>query len=101
MIEFIDVRAERLPEKINSDIIAFSVETYTAKRAYILAKKYKTEIKVRIDERNIPMYEAIHSVTEWWVSLGMEPAFVPEEAKEPCYSFWYYRNRHCIRIGEN
>ena len=52
-------------------------------------KKYKTEIKVRIDERNIPMYEAIHSVTDWWVSLGMEPVFVPEAAKEPCYSFWY------------
>ena len=42
-IEFIDERVERLPEKIESDIIAFSVETYTAKRAYILAKKYKTE----------------------------------------------------------
>lgn len=42
-IEFIDERAERLPEKINSDIIAFSVETYTAKRAYILSKKYKTD----------------------------------------------------------
>ena len=42
-IDFIDERAERLPEKINSDIIAFSVETYTAKRAYILSKKYKTD----------------------------------------------------------
>ncbi len=42
-IEFIDERAEKLPEKINSDIIAFSVETYTAKRAYILSKKYKTD----------------------------------------------------------
>lgn len=42
-IDFIDERAERLPEKINSDIIAFSVETFTAKRAYILAKKYKTD----------------------------------------------------------
>lgn len=41
-IDFIDERAEKLPEKINSDIIAFSVETFTAKRAYILAKKYKT-----------------------------------------------------------
>lgn len=41
-IEFIDERAEKLPEKIDSDIIAFSVETYTAKRAYILSKKYKT-----------------------------------------------------------
>lgn len=42
-IDFIDERAEKLPEKINSDIIAFSVETFTAKRAYILARKYKTD----------------------------------------------------------
>lgn len=42
-IDFIDERAEKLPDEIDSDIIAFSVETYTAKRAYILAKKYKTE----------------------------------------------------------
>lgn len=41
-IDFIDERAEKLPEKIDSDIIAFSVETYTAKRAYILAQKYKS-----------------------------------------------------------
>ncbi len=42
-IDFIDERAEVLPEKIDSDVIAFSVETYAAKRAYILAKKYKTD----------------------------------------------------------
>lgn len=42
-IEFIDERIEQLPEHIDSDIIAFSVETFTAKRAYILAKKYKTK----------------------------------------------------------
>lgn len=42
-IEFIDERIEQLPERIDSDIIAFSVETFTAKRAYILAKKYKTK----------------------------------------------------------
>lgn len=42
-IEFIDERVEKLPERIDSDIIAFSVETYTAKRACILARKYKTE----------------------------------------------------------
>ncbi len=44
-IDFIDERIEKLPEKIDADIIAFSVETYTAKRAYILAKKYKTPEK--------------------------------------------------------
>lgn len=43
---FLDERVERLPERIDSDIIAFSVETYTAKRAYILAKKYKTKDNV-------------------------------------------------------
>lgn len=42
-IEFIDERAEKLPDKIDSDIIAFSVETYTAKRAYIMAKRFKTD----------------------------------------------------------
>lgn len=43
---FLDERVERLPERIDSDIIAFSVETYTAKRAYILAKKYKTQTNI-------------------------------------------------------
>lgn len=42
-ISFLDERVEKLPEKIDADIIAFSVETYTAKRAYILTKKYRTE----------------------------------------------------------
>ncbi|MCQ2525230.1 MAG: B12-binding domain-containing radical SAM protein [Lachnospiraceae bacterium] len=42
-IDFIDDRVEKLPDTIDSDIIAFSIETYTAKRGYILAKKYKTE----------------------------------------------------------
>ena len=45
-IDFIDERIEQLPNQIDSDIIAFSVETYTAKRAYILSKKYKTEKNV-------------------------------------------------------
>lgn len=43
---FLDERVEKLPEQIDSDIIAFSVETYTAKRAYILAEKYKTQKNV-------------------------------------------------------
>ena len=42
-ILFLDERAEALPDTLDADIIAFSVETYTAKRAYILAKRYRTE----------------------------------------------------------
>ncbi|MDE7254372.1 MAG: B12-binding domain-containing radical SAM protein [Acetatifactor sp.] len=45
-IDFIDERVERLPERLDADIIAFSVETYTAKRAYILARKYKTDSNI-------------------------------------------------------
>lgn len=40
-ILFLDERAERLPETLDADILAFSVETFTAKRAYILARKYR------------------------------------------------------------
>lgn len=53
-ITFIDERAERLPDRIDADIIAFSVETFTAKRAYILAKKYKTD-------RNITVMGGFHA----------------------------------------
>lgn len=45
-IDFLDERAEKLPDTIDADIIAFSVETYTAKRAYILARKYKNQNNV-------------------------------------------------------
>ncbi len=53
-LSFIDERVEALPEQIDSDVIAFSVETYTAKRAYILAKKYKSE-------RNIIVMGGFHA----------------------------------------
>lgn len=53
-ITFIDERAERLPEKIDADIIAFSVETFTAKRAYVLAKKFRTD-------RNIIVMGGFHA----------------------------------------
>lgn len=38
-----DERVERLPDTIDADIIAFSVETFAAKHAYALAKRYKRE----------------------------------------------------------
>ena len=53
-IVFLDERAEALPESLDADIIAFSVETYTAKRAYILAKRYRTE-------RNIIVMGGFHA----------------------------------------
>ncbi len=51
--------------------------------------KYQTELILRTDTREIPLYEAVASVAKWWEDLGIKPAAVPEAAKEPCYSFWY------------
>ncbi|MDD6484456.1 MAG: alpha-galactosidase [Clostridiales bacterium] len=47
-------------------------------------------IAIRIDRRNIPMCEAVKSVSQWWTEeCNMESAYVPEKAKNSVYSFWY------------
>ncbi len=40
---YIDDRKESLPQSINSKVIILSFDTFSAKRAYQLAKKYKTK----------------------------------------------------------
>jgi radical SAM superfamily enzyme YgiQ (UPF0313 family) len=40
-IQFFDERIEKLPAAIDSDAVCFSIETFSAKRAYLLAAKYK------------------------------------------------------------
>lgn len=64
-IEYIDEHIEELPDVIDSDVIALSVETFAARRAYDIAKKYKTE-------RNQV------------VMGGFHPSALPEEALEYC-----------------
>lgn len=45
---------------------------------------------IRLDVRDIPYYDSIYSVTDWWENdCGYKPAFVPEGAKEPVDSLWY------------
>ena len=64
-IEYIDERIEDIPDTIDSDIIALSVETFAARRAYQIAKKYKTN-------KNVV------------VMGGFHPTSMPEEAIEYC-----------------
>ena len=47
-IVFYDERIEKLPDNIDSEIVVLSVETFSAKRAYLLADKYKKESKIVI-----------------------------------------------------
>lgn len=64
-IEFYDDRIEPLPANIDADIIAFSTETFAAKRAYELCSKYK-------NENNITVIGGFH------------PTCVPDEAEKYC-----------------
>lgn len=40
-VKFFDERIEKLPPYIDSDVLCFSVDTFSAKRAYLLSAKYK------------------------------------------------------------
>ncbi|GGA48557.1 glycoside hydrolase family 36 protein [Paenibacillus physcomitrellae] len=45
---------------------------------------------LRMDCRDLPYYEALKGVTEWWEQQpGFQPAHVPETAWNPMYSTWY------------
>ena len=45
---------------------------------------------IRLDLRDIPYYDSIYEVSEWWENeCGYTPAFVPESAREPMDSLWY------------
>ncbi|MBI1766573.1 MAG: B12-binding domain-containing radical SAM protein [Acidobacteria bacterium] len=62
-VKFYDDRMERIPYDEPTDLVAMSVETYTAKRAYQIASEYR--------RRGVPV-----------VMGGFHPTLVPEEASE-------------------
>ncbi|WP_246838270.1 B12-binding domain-containing radical SAM protein [Leptospira meyeri] len=62
-IKFYDDRMEQIPFDENTDLVAISIETYTAKRAYQIATEYR--------RRNIPV-----------VMGGFHATLVPEEVAE-------------------
>lgn len=52
---------------------------------------------VRIDLRDIPYYDSLYAVTEWWEKeCGYTPAFVPEHARLPMNSLWYSYHQRLI-----
>ena len=45
---------------------------------------------LRIDTRDIPYYDAVYDVAQWWEKeCGYIPAHVPEHARLPMNSLWY------------
>ena len=50
-------------------------------------ESYRTLI--RIDRRDIPFYESLEDVSEWWKECGAyKPAYIPKDAKKCVYSTW-------------
>lgn len=48
------------------------------------------EVRLLVDERDIPYYQSLHEVQEWWEKeCNIESTNIPKEAKEPMYSLWY------------
>lgn len=47
-IEFYDEKIEKLPENLDAEVVAMTVDTFSARRAYFLAQKYKKENKIVI-----------------------------------------------------
>jgi radical SAM superfamily enzyme YgiQ (UPF0313 family) len=60
-LDFFDECLESIPEDHDTDLVALTVETYTARRAYQIASQYR--------RRNIPV-----------VMGGFHPSFLPEES---------------------
>ena len=62
--------------------LMFFTETTTAVDEY--------SATIRIDTRDIPFYDAVYDVVNWWESdCGYTPLNVPEHAKLPMNSLWY------------
>lgn len=50
----------------------------------------KFETKILLDLRDVPYYESLKLVADWWAQQpGYTPAAVPEAARLPTYSTWY------------
>jgi radical SAM superfamily enzyme YgiQ (UPF0313 family) len=60
-LDFLDERLEPIPDDHDTDLVALTVETYTARRAYQIATRFR--------QRGIPV-----------VMGGYHPSFLPEEA---------------------
>ncbi len=72
-------------------MLIIQVRAYTDVLKKAVAKPEDSyELRVRLDRRTLPFYQAIEEVTAWWErDCGTWPVQAPPAAKEPVYSTWY------------
>ena len=71
---------------VEEDIsLKFSVELFTE----ISPEISEYNLTLKVDKRKIPFYDVVKSAREWFSEIGFPPAYVPNIATYPLYSFWY------------
>jgi len=71
-------------DQIGDLTIKFTIGT----RQY--TNQYEKLLTLRVDKRPVSLRKAVEDVAAWWAKdLGMTPMYVPADAKDPLYSFWY------------
>ncbi len=68
-------------EKENLDFHMYLFEGWNVEGTYT--------VRIRIDERAVPYYEAIPQVSKWWKDFYPTQSIVAECAEYPLYSTWY------------
>lgn len=78
---------------VNEETSTFLCSIQLFQEPSCLVQSYKATL--RIDTRDIPYYECLEQVQQWWAEMpGFEPSIVPEAAKLPMYSTWYSFHQH-------
>lgn len=88
----IAVSDAKTPTEIASGVHEHNAEFVCEIRFFTIKVAPLTEYRatVRIDLRDVPYYDTIYAVTDWWENeCGYVPAPVPDQAKLPVNSLWY------------
>lgn len=71
------------------DLNGFLTPSFILKTSQF-TEQFSTSVTLRIDKRPVSMGNAVADIAAWWSNdLGITPAYVPDDAREPLYSFWY------------
>lgn len=93
----INFSAVAVSDAVNPVRMTFSVNDFEEKEnldfyIYLFEEGWKQgnyKLRIRIDEREIPYYDAISEVSEWWEQFYPTHRNCAESGELPIYSTWY------------
>lgn len=72
-----------------NDEVEFAVKLLSGRE-----KKNEYSVYLRIDEREIPLYDVLREQTSWYNTFYPQPKDYPSVCEEPLYSSWYNFHQH-------